>query len=508
MTQTLKRAAAFAVLTALLTGLLAVPAAAETPRFRDVPAGHWAADDIDQAVDAGLFQGREDGTFGLGQKMTRASFVAVLGRLFDWKAAVPAQPTFTDVKRGDWFYTAVETACANGAVLDQSETFRPADAVTREEMASMLIRCLGYEALSGLAQDLPLPFTDLNTNAGYIAVAYSLGLMTGFTDTSFGPDQPATREQAAVVVMRTLSRYEKTYPVVSAVVDGDGLSVEKRLDTAAIPAARLQVFSKTPRLTTALSDGVQSAARSAAKEAGAKALLLVAGDEKSLRGDLSATVSLLAEAAEDWDGLQLDIRQLTGGDKSAFTALVQSLHAALPPDKLLFVTAEAPSWEEHSYDGYDFAALNVHADRIILRVAAHEAAMNGFPVAPPEPLEEVYYALCTVSKAVDPGRLSLWLTTTGSLWTDSGSGPRSGGSVDAEALGTFLEKSDRYYSSRYEAAYAVQDGKSLSVVWYLDRQAVEARLQMARFLGVTHVALSDGGSVTDGESGSVSALWA
>lgn len=508
MTQTLKRAAALAALTALLAGLLAVPAAAKTPRFRDVPAGHWAADDIYQTVEAGLFQGREDGTFGLGQKMTRASFAAVLGRLFGWADEAPAQPTFTDVKRGDWFYTAVETACANGAVLDQSETFRPADAVTREEMASMLVRCLGYEALSGLAQDLPLPFTDLNTNAGYIAVAYNLGLMTGFTGTAFGPDQPATREQAAVVLMRTLNRYEKTCPVVSAVVGDGGLSVKESLDTAAIPAARLQVFSKAPRLTTALSDTAVNAARSAAKEAGAKALLLVAGDAKSLQGDLTATVSLLAEAAADWDGLQLDIRQLTSKDRSALTSLVQSLRAALPPDKLLFVAAEAPMWEEGGYDGYDFAALNAHADRIILRVAAYEAAVNGFPVAPPEPLEEVYYALSTVSKAADPGKLSLWLTTTGSLWTDSGSGPRSGGDVDAEALSAFLDESECYYSSRYEAAYAVQDGKPLSVVWYLDRQAVEARLQLARFLGVSHVTLSDGGSVTAGEDGTAPALWA
>ena len=43
-----------------------------------------------------------------------------------------------------WFYAAVETACANGALSGAGHAFRPTDNITREEMAAMLGRGLGY----------------------------------------------------------------------------------------------------------------------------------------------------------------------------------------------------------------------------------------------------------------------------------------------------------------------------------------------------------------------------
>lgn len=59
----------------------AEPEPAQDQRFSDVPAGHWAAAAIRNAVDAGLLQGYPDGTFRPDQPVTRAELAVVLQRL-------------------------------------------------------------------------------------------------------------------------------------------------------------------------------------------------------------------------------------------------------------------------------------------------------------------------------------------------------------------------------------------------------------------------------------------
>ena len=82
-----RRALACLCLCAVLSGGLCVPARAAG--FRDVPAGHWAADAISQCVTQGWFQGKSADTFGVGQPMTRSAFAVVLSRFSAGRAAAP-----------------------------------------------------------------------------------------------------------------------------------------------------------------------------------------------------------------------------------------------------------------------------------------------------------------------------------------------------------------------------------------------------------------------------------
>ena len=80
MKKQLKRLLSCLVLCAMLTGGLTAPAAAAG--FTDVPAGHWAAQDIRRCVELGFFQGESATRFGLGHQMTRSAFAVVLCRFF------------------------------------------------------------------------------------------------------------------------------------------------------------------------------------------------------------------------------------------------------------------------------------------------------------------------------------------------------------------------------------------------------------------------------------------
>lgn len=190
----------------VLAGLLCLgfrPEAKAAAGYSDVPEGHWAAESIVRATELGLFQGVSEGRFGLGQPISRSAFAAALVRLFSWEEASPASPSYEDVGKERWYYTAVETLLANGAVAASGQEFRPNDGLTREEMASMLVRGLGYtSSLAETAASYGVPFNDISVNRGFITMAYDLGLMNGKAGGRFDPDAPATREQAAAVLVR------------------------------------------------------------------------------------------------------------------------------------------------------------------------------------------------------------------------------------------------------------------------------------------------------------------
>jgi len=187
-----------------LTFALAPSAAA----YSDVPDDCWSYGDISAATEAGVFQGVSTDAFDRYGEITRAQFAAAMARLFRWEIVTPEMPSFSDCESFRWYYSYVETVRANGALPAYSSSFRPTDAITREEMAAMLVRALGYSTLAGQLSNAQLPFSDITSNPGYIAVAYDLGIITGYEDGTFRPKAAASREQAAVMLMRV---YNKLY---------------------------------------------------------------------------------------------------------------------------------------------------------------------------------------------------------------------------------------------------------------------------------------------------------
>lgn len=186
---------------------LPVPArAADETQFADVPQTHWAYGDVSTATQYGLINGLGGKTFGLGQSLTRAQYCVMLCRLMGWAEVLPDEPTFSDNRdRTAWYYGALETAYANGALLKLSAACNPNEPLPREEMAAMTVRAFGYSNLAGTVQD-ECSFTDVSTNRGYIALAYRMGIMGGMGGTRFSPRTASTREQAASVLLRAYGR--------------------------------------------------------------------------------------------------------------------------------------------------------------------------------------------------------------------------------------------------------------------------------------------------------------
>ena len=486
-----------ALLCALLVTVLPAPAAAAD--FDDVPQDHWAAEHIDRAVELGLFQGQSASRFGLGAPMTRGAFVTALCRLFGWEMVTPETGSYTDNQdRSAWYYSAVETAYANGAITAQTDAFRPQDPITREEAAVMLVRAMGYGTIAGLAQDLPMPFQDVQTNAGYVAMAYELGLVNGTGADTFSPDSPATREQAAVMLVRLYDGYHAAAPGLTGIArSAENLTDLTGYESVALNGGRL-IYAGETRLTDLPSAEESAAMRQAVTEAGAVPLLYISGTSTALKGDAAHTAEILTAAVEESGcaGLFLDLAGLQSTQKQAFTDLAEELREQLG-DQLLYLMAEAPVWQGTAYEGYDYGALAQAADKLVLRIAPYSEESGDFPVGPVDPLEEVYYALAELRDQVDSGKVSLLLTTTGSAWR----GSRHTGEISAQEIEELLSspKTQSYYADRYACAYlTAEDGNA--AVWYLDGEAVLERVRMAAFFGVDQVCLSDLSSVADYEN--------
>ena len=75
--------------------------------------------------------------------------------------------------------------------------------ITREDMAVMLVRALGYESLAGDIASLGVPSPDVTSHPGHIALSAAIGMTTGVEvdgQLLFQPDAFATRGQAAAML--------------------------------------------------------------------------------------------------------------------------------------------------------------------------------------------------------------------------------------------------------------------------------------------------------------------
>lgn len=107
---------------------------------------HWAKSAIESAVAKGLFAGTSPTTFHPDQAMNRAMLVTVLYRMEKEPTAEGDGKRFADVPAGAYYAKAVAWASDKGIVAGYSETqFGPEDTITREQLAVILNRYATYK---------------------------------------------------------------------------------------------------------------------------------------------------------------------------------------------------------------------------------------------------------------------------------------------------------------------------------------------------------------------------
>lgn len=178
------------------------PAASALP-FNDVAYTSWYYDAVKFVYDKGIMDGVSYYRFAPDATITRGMVVTMLWRM----AGEPyeAAAGFTDVAAGRYYTTAVAWAAKNGIVEGMTATtFAPDQAITREQLASILYRYAKWLGFSGYGSDIS-GYTDAGkvSSYAYDAMSWAVrsGVVTGTSARVLDPQGTASRAAAAQMFM-------------------------------------------------------------------------------------------------------------------------------------------------------------------------------------------------------------------------------------------------------------------------------------------------------------------
>ena len=176
--------------------------------FIDIAPDAWYKDAVQYAYDNGLMTGTSATEFAPEATTTRAMIVSILARLEGVESAEAAG--FADVS-DEWYATAVNWAANVGVVNGyEDNTFRPNTAITREQLAAMLMNYSAWKGEDVSARADLSTYSDAATISSWandvMQWAVAEGLISGMTEDTLQPQGNATRAQVAAILQRFLDK--------------------------------------------------------------------------------------------------------------------------------------------------------------------------------------------------------------------------------------------------------------------------------------------------------------
>lgn len=181
-----------------------------TTGFNDVADKDWFADAVKYVADKGMMNGTSKTTFGPNDSTTRGMIVTVLYRLENEPSAAAA--SFTDVVSGQYYTDAVAWANANGIVTGYGNgKFGPNDVVTREQFAAILYRYAQYKKYDvSVGEDTNiLSYADAQSVSAYAIPAMQWAGGAGIVNGSNGKLNPQNNATRAEVAAMLMRYCEK-----------------------------------------------------------------------------------------------------------------------------------------------------------------------------------------------------------------------------------------------------------------------------------------------------------
>ncbi len=515
--------------------------------FKDVPQDHWAYGDIKTADELGIMSGTGNGNFGIGNNVKRSEFVSMIVRMFQWDKENTDVPSFQDnTDTSKWYYEDIETAVKHGAVKTDSKNFRPEDPITREEIAVMLVRALGYDTLAQSVSTVYNPFVDVTGNKGYITIAYDFGIISGKSSTVFDPKGTALREEAASMMIRAYNKYHQKLQTIHGFYAFSSYAqkeIAAQMDEVSVGWSALSLDVNGDILLNTkgadnnewkIPDGYEEAVKYLKDNqtsvnlniflSAAKNVTLADGTTENPANEIllnpqnrKVAVSLIINELtreypelgyNPYDGVTIDFENLRGSQmRSSFSQFLIELSSQLTSiDKKLYVAVQPPLKNSASYyDGYDFYTIGEVSDRIILMAHDYQANSisqevmdSGFTSTPVTPFDEVFFALHELASGTnavkDKEKIMLAFSMNSVGWAK-----KDGFVTNAVALKPSYEEINSRlgqgavytYSDKYRnpyITYADESGQEVTV-WYEDAQSIEDKIELAKMFGINEVSV-------------------
>ncbi|MCL2153277.1 MAG: S-layer homology domain-containing protein [Oscillospiraceae bacterium] len=183
--------------------------------FTDTSSSDWFYRAMRFAYSHELMNGTATGQFSPNLNLSRAMLVTILYRLENIQFTTRDAP-FSDVLDGSWYSDAVSWAVENGVVDGYEDgTFRPDDSITREQFASVIYRYALYNGINVQVSEYGISYNDVGVVSSWaqdaMKWANASGLITGRVITNLAPLATATRAEAATIMQRFIEvlHYER-----------------------------------------------------------------------------------------------------------------------------------------------------------------------------------------------------------------------------------------------------------------------------------------------------------
>ncbi|MFF2093039.1 carboxypeptidase regulatory-like domain-containing protein [Paenibacillus sp. NPDC058174] len=171
-----------------------------TISFSDVKANSWSASAIELAAKIGFVSGYEDGTFQGDASVTRAEFASMLVKALGIESTGDA--SFEDTQ-GHWAASAINALKVNGIIGGYKDgSFKPNNEITRAEMVAILSKVLQLGEATGDSKFKDVTGSWAEAQINQLAEA---GIISGKSDGKFDPNATATRAESVVMILRLLN---------------------------------------------------------------------------------------------------------------------------------------------------------------------------------------------------------------------------------------------------------------------------------------------------------------
>mgnify|MGYP001102482322 CR=1 FL=1 len=475
----------------------------------------------------------------------------------------PEKSSFRDVESSKWYYTPIETALKYGVIEEVNNIFRPDDYITREEMAVMLVRSLGYENLARQISYLRSPFDDVSTNVGYITIAKDMGIIKGTGQNKFSPYNNALREDAATMLARMYDRLSnnldelhafyaiKSYPQIDFIEKLDSVSFGWSCLKFDEDSKQIILDTSNNKYGFTIPSGFYEPVE-LAKKSGVKTQLMVfaSQDDKLYDEHQHKNIGLLeyilstperrrkvideiikhiAISREDgskvvFDGVVIDFESMKGEMlKNNFTSFLAELRSKMDDNNIknLYVAVHPRSGKMDYYDAYDYRSIGDIADKVILMAHDYNAkklsfqemsAGDRFVYTPLTPIDDIYYALREITNedygVKDPTKIWLQISFSAAQWEIKNgqvlnSTPYT---PDYERIYNRILNPDKMedvtinFSEQYENPYITyRNGESKFIIWYEDTRSIDAKIKLARMFNINGISLWRLGNIPDFE---------
>ena len=163
--RTMKKTVAMVLVIALMAGLSTVAAFAAYP---DVPSEHIYAEAINTLADFDIIKGYPDGTFQPDNAVTRAEFTSLVMRTLGLGDIVgSAESPFSDVPANHYALDNIKVAYDMGIILGMGDgTFMPDERVTYEQAVKMIVAALGFTESANQKGGYPLGYISVASEKG------------------------------------------------------------------------------------------------------------------------------------------------------------------------------------------------------------------------------------------------------------------------------------------------------------------------------------------------------